>query len=181
MKPNNKEIFTSQNQQNELIKISGRLIKEQVIKEIQWSDFYSVSADLTTDISGNDQIALSIRYVYDMKILEQFIGLIQVNEFIELSEAILSTLKASNLDIKKLRGQNYDGIVTYRLSRSVHSRIACVQPLAVYTHSHAHHLNSVVGDSCQVRDVFYAICNDLNEPGNIFIILIFSRHGRTSH
>jgi hypothetical protein len=46
-----------------------------------------------------------------LKIYEKFIGFIQVESTtgFELSETILSTLRSSNLDIKKLRGQGYDG------------------------------------------------------------------------
>jgi hypothetical protein len=50
-----------------------------------------------------------------------------------------------DLDIKKLRGQGYDG-ASYMSGRfqGVKARIQQVQPLAIYTHCVAHVLNLVV-------------------------------------
>ena len=54
--------------------------------------FFSVLADETTDISGQEQMAIAIRYVFNMKIYEQFIGFVKVESTtgFEPSETILS-------------------------------------------------------------------------------------------
>jgi hypothetical protein len=91
-----------------------------------------------------------------LKIYEKFIGFVQVESTtgFELSETILSTLRSSNLDIKKLRGQGYDGAANMSGPiKGVQSRILAVQPLAFYTHCQGHNLNLVVADSCDVADV----------------------------
>jgi hypothetical protein len=156
LKSNKNAIFTTHNSQNQILEICAQLIKEEIINEIKTSGYFAVLADETTDISGKEEMAIAIRYVYNLKIYEKFIGFVQVESTtgFELSETILSTLRSSNLDIKKLRGQGYDGAANMSGPiKGVQSRILAVQPLAFYTHCQGHNLNLVVADSCDVADV----------------------------
>jgi hypothetical protein len=78
----------------------------------------------------------------------------------------LNKLKTWNLDIKKLRGQGYDGAsnISGRF-QGVKARIQQVQPLAIYTHCVAHVHNLVVVDSCSnhfIRDTLAVVKEVIN-------------------
>jgi hypothetical protein len=78
----------------------------------------------------------------------------------------LNKLKTWNLDIKKLRGQGYDGASNMSgRFQGVTAQIQQVQPLAIYTHCVAHVPNLVVVDSCSnhfIRDTLAVVKEVIN-------------------
>ena len=71
-----------------------------------------------------------------------------------LAETVLGGLINLGLDIKKCRGQGYDGaaaIVVHINGLSAH--ICKINSITIYTHCHSHRLNSVIGASCNIQRV----------------------------
>jgi hypothetical protein len=173
-KSNKNSIHTTASPQNILLEISRKLIQNQIIEEIQQAKYFSILGDETADISNQEQFALCIRYVFNSVIHPQFLGLVSVYSTtgFYLSDMIIEKLKTWNLDIKKLRGQGYDGASNMSgRFQGVKARIQQVQPLAIYTHCVAHVLNLVVVDSCSnhfIRDTLAVVKEVINFLKNQF-------------
>jgi hypothetical protein len=71
-KSNKNSIHTTASPQNILLEISGKLIQNQIIEEIQQAKYFSILGDETADISNQEQFALCIRYVFNLVIHTQF-------------------------------------------------------------------------------------------------------------
>ncbi|GBN31399.1 Zinc finger MYM-type protein 1 [Araneus ventricosus] len=113
-----RSMYTSSFIQNEIINTFGHLIQSQIVRNVRKSIFYSVLADETTDISQIEQFSLCVRYVEDQsyKIREDFLTFVPVYDVTGagLANTILETLSILGLDLKKMRGQGYDGAATMR-------------------------------------------------------------------
>lgn len=59
--------------QNELIEICGNEVLNFVVENVKESGFYSVLADETTDINGEEQLTILLRYYSDHKICEDIL------------------------------------------------------------------------------------------------------------
>ena len=57
--------YTSKTIQNEMIDAIGIVIRNNILKEVKNSKYYSIIADEVTDISNKEQLSLSVRYVTD--------------------------------------------------------------------------------------------------------------------
>ena len=69
----------------------------------------------------------------------------------QIAQAILASLSANNIDIKKCRGQAYDGASAMSSKKvGVQSRVIEVSPLALYTHCNSHVLNLSIASACQI-------------------------------
>lgn len=55
--------YVSPEIQNEIINICGKLIQEQLVRDINRSECFSIIGDETLDVSGQEQFSLCIRYV----------------------------------------------------------------------------------------------------------------------
>lgn len=148
--------YTSNKIQNELIDICGNEIKAQIINKCNQAPFFGFMADEATDSATMEQMALCLRYFdSDSKDVEEnFIGFAQCESTSgeSLSEAFLTQLRNSGVNLEKLRGQGYDGASNMSGKfRGVQARIREVQPQALYTHCRAHCLN-------------LAICHASEEP-----------------
>lgn len=105
-------MYMSAEIQNELIEICGRMIREKVIHNvIDEKKFYSIIVDATSDISGTEQLSLSIRYLCcdnkQIQIKEEFIGFTPVTDGSAkgISDKIIEYLCSSGLDLTYLRGK----------------------------------------------------------------------------
>ncbi|GBM63244.1 hypothetical protein AVEN_52647-1 [Araneus ventricosus] len=96
----------------------GHLIQSRIVRNARKSIFYSVFADETTDICQIEQFSLCVRYVEDQsyKIREDFLTFVPVSDVTGagLANTVLETLSILGLDLKKMRGQGYDGASTMR-------------------------------------------------------------------
>ena len=68
--------YTSKITQNEFIFECGEYIKERIIYEIKKSKYFSVLADITTDILNTKQMDLAIIYFDSKYITAKFISFI---------------------------------------------------------------------------------------------------------
>ena len=66
---------------NEMIELMAKSLVRQRTEEIKSAEFYSLIIDETRDISGKEQLAISLRWVNNSyEILEDLIGLIEVEK-----------------------------------------------------------------------------------------------------
>jgi len=79
--------------------MSNQVLIEHIIKDVNESQFFSVIADKSCDISGIEQLSLGIRFVHKMStgefcVREEFLGFspLQCLDAETISEQILSTL-----------------------------------------------------------------------------------------
>lgn len=68
---NKKGVYISPIIQNELIDISGKLLKTRVISNAIRNVYFSVLADETSDISGIEQLSIGVRYFDKVKRLRK--------------------------------------------------------------------------------------------------------------
>ena len=117
----------SKTTQEQLIRLCGDYIMDQIIKNVKESKYYSVLADETIDLSTKEQMTIHLRYITSNNIAEErFIGFIQVTDTTggTLADVIWNFLVKIGLDPLMLRGQGYDG--AYNMSghiRGVAARI----------------------------------------------------------
>ncbi|CAH1100927.1 unnamed protein product [Psylliodes chrysocephalus] len=77
--------YISKTTQNMLISCCGQEISEQILSKVRASRYYSILFDETTDVSHLSQLSLTLRYVHDGNIHEDFVSF--VDPFEELAYA----------------------------------------------------------------------------------------------
>ena len=75
--------YLSSGIQNELIQVCGETIRESIIHDCRLSQFFSVLADETTDVSTTEQLSIiCVRFVEttgsQIKLREEFLGFVAV-------------------------------------------------------------------------------------------------------
>lgn len=129
---------------NEIITIMGQSILREILSEIRRSLWYSVITDEATDISNNEQISISIRYVdTEYEIHEETIGLIQLpNTTAQTLFAVMKDiLLCCSLPIAQCVGQAYDGAANMMEWRKGCRLWWKKIVLELYVHCLAHSLN----------------------------------------
>ncbi|XP_050292838.1 uncharacterized protein LOC126733546 [Anthonomus grandis grandis] len=102
---------TSSDIQNDLVESITCVVQEIILEELKNTEFVSVQADETTDISCCAQFSVILRYVCKNEIVERFLGFYDVSgdkTAVGLSNKILEVLKLCQVE-KKLVSQTYDG------------------------------------------------------------------------
>jgi len=103
--------------QNELIILSAQIVRAKLIRElIEKRLFYSLLADETSDISGHEQLSISVRYVSSEPdasgefIHEVFLGFIPLENLtaIAVANKMCEFLKSIGLSIGLIRGNVLD-------------------------------------------------------------------------
>lgn len=141
---------TSKTVQNELLDCMCSVLREQIIKEVQSSDFLSIQADETMDIATQSQLVLVLRYIDEKhNVQERFLEFIPLQS--ATAESISSALKERLAAIlpedqkNKLISQAYDGASVMRgATAGVQRKIQDVYPNAHYIHCYAHQLNLIM-------------------------------------
>ncbi|XP_025196204.1 zinc finger MYM-type protein 1-like [Melanaphis sacchari] len=114
--------------------------------------------DSTQDITKVDQVSIIIRYViidhekHVLQVKESFIGFYKIDQHgaQEYENLIYKVLSDTNLDIKKCKGQGYDGASVMKgMYSGVQKRIIDKAPNATYVHCCAHNLNLVICDAAK--------------------------------
>jgi len=147
---------------NELINLMGHDVLRSVLARIKGGDpaWFAIIADEATDVSCNEQLNISVRYVdNDYEVHEDSLGLYKMSstDAASITAAIKDTLIRTGLPLQLCRGQAYDGAATMKGHRSgVATRIRGEEPAAVPVHCWAHSLNLCLQDTCRqivaVRD-----------------------------
>ncbi|XP_048727017.1 zinc finger MYM-type protein 1-like [Ostrea edulis] len=149
--------YLSPKVQNEFINLCELEIREAIRDRCTESEFFSVMADETTDVSEKAQLSICVRYVNmeedGYKVNEDFLGFLEVDQTDAqtISDVILHNLGQNwSFDLTKLRGQGYDGCATMSGAISgVQKRIQEAHPEAKYfVHCNSHRLNLVIVNTC---------------------------------
>lgn len=137
--------WTAHDIQNEILQILSHAVIREIVQKCVESRFFSINADESTDVSGQQQLSVILRHVdEDFSVHEDFVGLYEVDkaDAANLSAIILDCLRRFGLDVHMLRGQGYDGAAVMSGSRNgVATKIAEVEHRAVYMHCAGHTLN----------------------------------------
>ena len=138
---------------NEIIMLLGNVVLRQLLNCIREATWFAVLADETADISNQEQLSLSIRWVSkSYEINEDFIGLVHVPNITAsvLTEAIKDVLIHCSLPLVQCRGQAYDGAANMMGHlRGVATQIQSEEKRAIPVHCLAHSLNLCLQDSAK--------------------------------
>nr|XP_042911240.1 zinc finger MYM-type protein 1-like [Parasteatoda tepidariorum] len=150
--------YTSPRFQNEVIEVCNILILQKLVSKINDATCFSILADETTDIAGIEQLSLCVRYVdkENFNITEQFLQFIPVHDLTgkAIATTILDQLQSMKVDIKKLRGQGYDGAASMSGKiNGVQAHVRSIVPSALYVHCSAHSLNLAVSNACEITGI----------------------------
>ena len=105
-----KATYLSWQIQNEIIHICANSLRNQLLTElIDEQKFYAVIADETADISGTEQLSISIRFVShenEISIKEVFLGFVALSDAtaVGITKEIIEFIQQCGLNIEKLRG-----------------------------------------------------------------------------
>ncbi|XP_065654469.1 zinc finger MYM-type protein 1-like [Hydra vulgaris] len=170
--------------QNEVIQCLSKNLEKTLLFEINESAFFSIIVDTTQDVSRKEQLSLIFRYVYiirkqdnqpcQLEIKEIFLDFYEIKDHssVGLTNQLLLLLENKGIDLKKCRGQGYDGAnVMSGIYNGVKKKINNIQPSAQYVHCASHNLNLLINDAVSG-------CREVN---NFFIILqeIYSFFGNS--
>jgi len=97
--------------QNQIIFSMGDAIQKQTLSYISQCKYFSILADETTDVSQTEQLSLSVRFIKDTKVHEEFLCFVPVFSTTDkdLASTILTQLSQLGLDMEHMRGQGYNG------------------------------------------------------------------------
>ena len=102
--------YMSPSIQNALISICASFVRKNLLKEIiNQNKFYAIIADETSDVSGTEQLSISIRYVSeenDIGIKEYYLGLAALSDptAAGITQSIATFIKNCGLKIENIRG-----------------------------------------------------------------------------
>jgi len=132
----------------------------KIVADVHGTQYYAVIADESTDISGKQQLSVTLRWVDDVfSVHEDFVGVYEMDaaDADAISKMIQDALLRLGLPLTFLRGQGYDGAwVMSGNTNGVSARIMQLEKRAVYVHCCAHSLSLTLQDSSRscpaVRD-----------------------------
>ena len=144
--------YVSHDIQNELLRVMAHSVLRDICSCIYQSTFYTIMCDECTDASNKEQLVICIRWISnnDLEVHEDVIGLYAVSDIkaSTIVNVIKDALLRLNLDIRKCRGQCYDGASNMSGHRSgVAKQLRDEEPRALYLHCHGHALNLAAGDA----------------------------------
>lgn len=126
----------------------GQAVLRQILAEVKSTMWFSLIADEASDISHNEYINISTRWVdNDFDIHEDALGLVQLpdTKAATLFSVIKDVLIGCSLPISQCRGQAFDGASNMSGVRNgVQALIKQEESRALYVHCLAHSLNLCV-------------------------------------
>ena len=136
--------------------MSGMIIRT-LSERIRESKYFSILADETTDISNREQLVICIRWIDScLDVHEDFTGLYQIDDTgaETIANSIKDTLVRLNINIRKCRGQTYDGASAMAGRKTgVQKWIKNDEPKALFNHCHGHLLNLACSDNVKQNEV----------------------------
>ena len=105
--------YTSPTIQNNILSIMSTLVRRRICASVKKSGFYSIMVDETKDLSKQEQLSISVRYidVDQIAVMERFLTFFPARNLDaeSLSKYILDTLSLYSLDPNMIVSQGYDG------------------------------------------------------------------------
>eukprot|EP00794_Sanderia_malayensis_P002083 gene2083-2361_t len=141
--------YTSHEPQNDFVECVYEEVKCEIQKSIDNSKFVALMMDDTSDVSGVEQSAVSVRLINNWEVEEHLLGIIDCSKDTTAS-ALTDILLTELQDFKitpengreKLIGQSYDGAATMSGElNGVQRRVQDKFPAAYYNHCVAHRLS----------------------------------------
>lgn len=167
--------------QNEIISLMAGEVSKEIISEIRSAPFFSIIMDTTQDIAKIDQLSEVYRYVkvlsdennkpLKLKICETFTSFTEVKDQSAsgLKSKIIQSIEEKGLDIKKCRGQSYDGAsVMSGMYNGVQKKIQQIAPHAYFVHCASHNLNLVLKDAVDANHEISQFFDDIQSIYNFF-------------
>ena len=116
-----KKKYTSNNTQNEVLKVMAMNTLRKIAAELTKSQFFCIMSDECTDTSNREQLVICIRWAdSNFESHEEFIGMYKIDDI--RSDSIVAAIKdvliRLGLCMNRCRGQCYDGASTMRGSKS---------------------------------------------------------------
>ena len=137
---------------DELINIMGKSVIKIILKEVQESQYFSISVDSTTDITHTDQLCITLRYVLPSAPVGRFVIFVPIKShtWLGIAEVILTFLQRNSIDIKYCHSQSYSNASNMSGKyKGVQQRIKDVCSYTEFCQCFAHLLNLV--GSCTVK------------------------------
>ena len=157
---------------NELITSMGQCVLRKILAEVRAVLWFTIIIDEATDISHNEQMSLSVRWVDDSyEIYERTLGLIQLpNTTAEtIFLAAKDVLIRCSLPINQCRGQAYDGASNMSgINKGVQALFKKEAKHALYVHCLAHSLNLSLKDVTNACEVIRDVMNFIFELTQLF-------------
>ena len=153
----------------------GNAIQKQIFSDISRCKYFSILPDEMTDVRQTEQLSLSVWFIKDTKVHEEFLCFVPVSSTTgkDLASTILTQLSQLGLNLEHMRGQGYDGVSNMSGKyRGVQARVKELCPLAMYTHCCNHVLNLVISTSSQLP----VIRNAMATISDICVFLPRSAH-----
>lgn len=104
--------WTSDKIQNEILEMFAHTIHRSIMSDLQNVEFYSITADGTTDIAGQEQFSVTLRYVQpDLTYRNVFPGFYNCPDSTgeSLFKAICDIILRLNLPMERIQGYCFDG------------------------------------------------------------------------
>jgi len=145
--------YTSHDPQDEILQLAASSILRDIVSEIKSGKcrWFSLIADEYSDIANKEQLSINVRWIDDkMEPHEDFLGFYEIPNIKAetIDKALKDALIRSQLSIRDLRGQCYDGASNMlRKTSGVARRIQEIQPKAFDTHCDCHSLSLSIKDS----------------------------------
>ena len=121
--------YTSKTVQNEMITISGNIIRRKILQMVKRAGFFSVIADEATDVANDEQLSICLSYVHNGLPCEEFLAFKHCESGVSgeaIADDILSKITEWQLQPQLLRGQAYHGagamLASQRVLPLVYSR-----------------------------------------------------------
>ena len=133
--------------QDAILEILSDIILDKITEEIKEAEYFALLVDETKDLSKQEQLTFVLRYVFNCKVHEEFLGFRAADGLTvdSLSDAIQDELKQIGVSIHNLVGQGYDGAaVMSGKCADVQEKVRTIVPQALYVHCFAHRLNFVI-------------------------------------
>ena len=97
---------------DELVKLMGKAILKDIISKVTSAKWYAIIADEATDVSGTEQVSISVRWVNSCyEVHEDLLGLKELpdTKAVTIHHKVKEFLVKCPLSISQCRGQAYDG------------------------------------------------------------------------
>uniref|UniRef100_H3ANI8 DUF4371 domain-containing protein n=1 Tax=Latimeria chalumnae TaxID=7897 RepID=H3ANI8_LATCH len=145
--------YTSPEIQNEMLRVLGLRVLREITEKVRSAEFFSIMIDETKDSANKEQVVICVRWVDDnFEAHEEFVGLYTVGgtDANTLVQVIKDVLIHSNLSIRKVTGQCYDGAAVMAGKSGVAQQISEAEPKALFVH-------------CYGRSLYLACCDAVNK------------------
>ena len=145
----------------ELVRLMGNQVLNEIISRIKLSKYYSVSLDSTADEGHIDQLTLIFRYMEHDTPVERFVKFLpnQGHKAQEMFEGLMKFLADHDIDIQNCRGQSYDNASAMSgRYNGLQAKVAAENHHAVWIPCAGHSLNLVgqaAAECCQAAVAFF--------------------------